>query len=675
MFEQLQDAVDQLTQAAYTEAERVFKKSRENPRNPSEQGCLADEDTEQLLKSVRALMENQLVFYQAMALVKPYDRINADIAALESALTKPNDETPLQQIKEGLQLLSKKQQSTNDFLQLLTRFQEHTIQAEQAQDKDKQIIENGEKLLTEYNAAHSSIAQSQIYIQLEQKLKEGNFSAKDLGQLETLVQNAREDFKGAVRVFVRIRAGIKQNAFSPVNFPDTVCVGNSQAMLCEKLVCDNAHIPASQIFLPSATTQGIFNHTDERQQESIAALCARLADGTVGNLVLFGYGYSGSGKTYTLLGDVNQLGLFQIACNAIVSKLHINKKITYICQECYIEDPERKQSRKDANGNIIEISQITQTRKEVYAYKVENENIVPVNTIKAVNLEYTPKENFEDLLKIVNNWRNKTFRVKWTPNNSESSRSHLLFRAQFTANDQTKRELAVLDLAGLEDSNFIFDKMIQEFKSGGSDCNIDVQNPQTINNNQNKWWVKAQPLTARGESGGRTSRSGASYKTQLIQEVMVNYKEVLKGMKQNQTPGCTRFDLQANRTELYSSTNGQLLQLNLQIDRYRYIWQLIDEGFFINKTINELADYLKDMKSKPGAIREPRNFGTTGFCQLLDQLRTNGDHPAKFIMICTINAEQTNNGRDNCKTDIADTIKFLTSIQKEHQEAEEKKEE
>ena len=183
------------------------------------------------------------------------------------------------------------------------------------------------------------------------------------------------------------------------------------------------------------------------------------------------------------------------------------------------------------------------------------------------------------------------------------------------------------------------------------------------------WFETGATGNKTGRAGNMTSR-GRTFKNLLIETIMVTAKK-------NSFEACNRFDL-VPKTELYTKVKGQKLDLRTQKDRYQYIWQLIDEGFFINSTITELAEYLKDMKHKPGAV-EKRNFGTTGFCDMLDELRTGADFPAKFIMICTINAQKMNGKRDNCATDIAETIKFLKLIQTEEpdplQAEEEKKEE
>jgi len=667
MFAELDSAVQALTRSADAEADRVFLKLREANLPELEEACVSEADTTELYKSVHALLSQHLVLNQAMFTATQEQQYKNFSDQIQKQIDT-NDRS-LEAIKTSLNLLSQVSEITDQFIALVTRYVSADLNKQERQENEpsKETIS---QLLEQYKAAHESIKESAPYIALLKLFEDGQFKQENLADLQTLVQNAKEDHQGAVRVFVRIRAGVKTNAFSPTNLGDTVCVPNSEAKLCGELVCDQAHIPASQIFLPKATTEGIFTHTDDHQKESIKALCERLAEGNMGNLVLFGYGYSGSGKTYTLLGDEKQDGLFQLATKFIADKRKKEDAIVFVCQECYLEDPDRTRFDviRDAQGRVQETKQILQTRKQVYTYTVDRESIKPINEIKAVNLSYSEQTDFNKLMKNVKRWRKNTFRVKWTPNNSESSRSHLLFRAKFTANNGMPRELAVLDLAGLEDSNFIFDNMIQEYTTGGDDCNIKID--KNTAGNREKWWDKKTPLTARGNSGGNTFRE--SYKTKLINAVMVEHKNTLSNLKQGQQIGCTRFDLK-DKKELYSSDLTQLLRLNLQSDRYRYIWQLIDEGFFINKTISELADYLEDMKVNPRPIKNPRNFGTTGFCNLLDQLRPDGKHPAKFIMICTINAEQQNNARDNCRTDIADTIKFLKSIQKERHEQEEKK--
>ena len=698
MFQDLQKAVDQLTESADAEAVRVFKKShkRENHPTPFEQRCLADGDTEQLLESVRALMEKQLVFNQAMAAVKTDQNYTNLISELDSELKREkNERNLLEQIKHGLHLLSKSKQSTDDFLELLEKYQARLIETKVA-EQDKQDIQNtASRLLAQYKEAHETIEHSETYTQLFQAFESGTFSKDDLAELKTLVQNAKEDYQGAVRVFVRIRAGeLKNNAFVAKVQGEKVCHALSEATLCGKQVCDPLYMHASQIFLPDATTDDMFTHRDETQPESITELCTRLAQGNMGNLVLFGYGYSGSGKTFTLLGDgLEKQGLFQLAVKTIQESIGENN-IEFGCKECYLEnldDPQtpRKPQKEEETAKAKAQQEIASTRTRFYSYNVANETIQLQDPakLKAKTFKYTDQNNLAILLKLVAKARKRTFRVKWTPNNPESSRSHLLFTAKFMAVNKKPRVLAVLDLAGLEDSNFIFDNMIDEFKITQG-CNLipderlTPEKRQVQEINMRKAWFNTYP-----EYKPPSTQRGDSYKTQLMKEVMINFKT-------SKNERCNRFDL-VRKEPLYTKEKNETLDLRTQIDRYRYIWQLIDEGFFINATIKELADYLKDMKKNP-KVQNGRNFGKTGFCDILDALR-DGDHPAKFIMICTINAQKTMNTeekstgkqqanqmqpntRDNCKTDITKTIEFLNSIQKTEpqnkpEQDEEKKEE
>jgi hypothetical protein len=687
MFEDLQDAVDELTQSANEEADRVFKKSREASESSQGQGPLADEDATYLLASVRALMQKQLVFNSAMAALDQdpsYQKLNAELE-----LELQSQDEPLESIKRGLLILSHSQQLREHFVQLLESYQKLEVTKKQQGEEQSKMQMEATDLLTQYKQAHETIQDLEPYKRLQQIASSGNFTEANLAELKMLAQNAKEDFQGAVRVFVRIRKPEKKinSAFENDGklLKPKMCSDESNAKLCSTLLCKQHNVPASQVFFPDATTTDIFMHA---QPESIEALCGRLAAGSMGNLVLFGYGYSGSGKTFTLLGanadpasGKHSLGLFQLAINKITLILE-NKDIQYYCEECYVSDAEEKHS-------------LNQTRKQAYEYGVKDEQLKLNSKISAQILQYAPRSDLMNLLREVNDTRKKTFRVKKTPNNPESSRSHLVFGARFTANDLSQKELAVLDLAGLEDSNFIFEHMIREFPVDNQ-CNAEMNEKE-----RNIYWQKGAAAVqklqdnriqrlekeraekelaqftprSRNFAGDDTPRKTPSYKTDLITTIMVAFKKELISHKkspktQNSPFPCKRFDL-IREPEYYHSQQGSQLNLAIQEDRYKYIWQLIDEGFFINATLDDLTQYLKDMKKRPGFVDNGRKFGTTGFCNILDRFRAKNNFPAKFVMICTINAKKMNKERDNCATDIYKTFEFLKAMHEPDEQKEE----
>ena len=163
------------------------------------------------------------------------------------------------------------------------------------------------------------------------------------------------------------------------------------------------------------------------------------------SIILFGYGYSGSGKSYTLLnGENSMLNSFmseakKIGVNISISKIselygHFSiKKKTMSAKEYEITESELSALNQDIN-----FENLNSKNKEIR----ENQINILLSTIE--ELRSTPRDDPTD--------GNKKLpaTVKGTPNNPASSRSHLFITLRVRTKDGTEGYLTLVDMAGIE---------------------------------------------------------------------------------------------------------------------------------------------------------------------------------------------------------------------------------
>ena len=184
------------------------------------------------------------------------------------------------------------------------------------------------------------------------------------------------------------------------------------------------------------------------------------------SIVLFGYGYSGSGKSHTLLsGEDNMLG----SVMKEVKKQHATISIREISELYGYYSIEKK---KIISNRYYILEEELQDQKEIMVVTEKNKHIKDVDilwdnindkdeTIRN-NQMYAILESIEDLRKkprIANMDRKGEYKtqdlipatIKGTPNNSASSRSHLFISLKIKSITGTEGYITFVDMAGIED--------------------------------------------------------------------------------------------------------------------------------------------------------------------------------------------------------------------------------
>ena len=265
----------------------------------------------------------------------------------------------------------------------------------------------------------------------------GHFIGK-MKENRSQIYSDYEDVKGVARIFLRVRGGQGvQNDLVDVINNHSISFKNP----CSKQVKEFQGY--SNVFSQKDTNVAVFN--------KVRPLIDTVK---TNNIFIMGYGRSGSGKTYTLLGDENNKGIIQLTVSHLLnnkSKFNI-KSIKLSSLELYV----------NSMFDLLKLKPSISSRglSEVQTKWLSNKNNV-----------WPPKElKYKRSFLSINNQVNKTSveinsltnidiintimynrMTAETENNPVSSRSHLLliFTVQFE--NGTKQNIVFADLAGNEE--------------------------------------------------------------------------------------------------------------------------------------------------------------------------------------------------------------------------------
>lgn len=472
--------------------------------------------------------------------------------------------------------------------------------------------------------------------------------------------NMYEDIVGAVRVYIRVKGTIDKP-------PDVVEVSPDEKEITITGAETKKYKDFSGIFDKSYTTLDVYSGIKETPTESGSdGLLVDLENERIVSdnqrkgiwhsvkqvlsgysIVLFGYGLSGSGKTYTLIGKPTNgsRGVLYYAL-AYLSK-YATIKVKSIFEE-YVS-LERSANASLAGKCILYYGTLSKTLSDKYIIKpdqindiltqIKNFNDTSSQTISALN------ENISNILKLINLYRIKEERQKVTKNNPVSSRSHLYIVFEITKPDGKKGYITFVDMAGRENYKFLYDQMISKsytiryLLSKGTKIT-----EQDLNNTFNATLIAE---TVKGDNL-RDIGSVLSPSSDITTQ---------KGQKEIRE------------------------QIITKIKSIKYIIDLLFESLYINESINHLVYYFKnkmnlikegDIKtqtydvtttnyetkyyfSKPNEATTP--IITQKLLNYLNNLNNDSSKPTKFIMMCMVRREKEYRDQTIETLDFASDIK------------------
>ncbi|VBB18482.1 hypothetical protein YASMINEVIRUS_945 [Yasminevirus sp. GU-2018] len=170
-------------------------------------------------------------------------------------------------------------------------------------------------------------------------------------------------------------------------------------------------------------------------------------------VALITYGYSGTGKTFTLFGDGKSKGLLQSAIEGISSK----SEIYFRAYEMYGAGVKYPFYWCDSVTETCYVYKINSTTYKINDVVQSDVDAIVSNTIGDVGYTKIEKQhvksffkNFNVLVDEIDEIRQREGRIKPTPNNPVSSRSIIIYDLMVRVEDDLVR-LVVIDLPGREE--------------------------------------------------------------------------------------------------------------------------------------------------------------------------------------------------------------------------------
>lgn len=465
-----------------------------------------------------------------------------------------------------------------------------------------------------------------------------------LANLRDAIANANEDMKNAVRVFVRVKNTGELSHFYAKNTSSISIssegIKNTYSSSCFHDVIEDSN--NENVYINS------FKPTFEQVKYGYS-------------LIFFGYGYSGSGKTYTLLGNKGKNGIIQHAFSDANFMKDVNDIRVESIFELYPNVKSQCQIETSMEGGglscfDIEHQSIQSLNDEVinvvdeWKRQGRIENLTIYNRTEGLDMTIFAKI---DVFRRVNG------RIRKTVNNDDSSRSHLFVTLCVKTESNRIGYITVVDLAGSEDPETIVDN--ETLKNAG------------FFGLRHQIWTQFYPTTfmhfpfftflnlAREKESRMKFIKDKEHdlKSQLAEEYKTD-KEYLKYNKGKRYP-----QIQIEWEKTNTIPNSFTLYV---MDQYKSIRKLIEESIYINESLNHLKYYLRKKQNSelqfklfrqaklfelsndkryntdkvihnPQLIYEGIDNPTINIIPLLKEL-SKKTNKTKYIMICTLDASE-----------------------------------
>ena len=273
------------------------------------------------------------------------------------------------------------------------------------------------------------------------------FEYKNIEIIRKKAQEYIHNIRGNILVYCRIKPSLTKNEEnSIISFPeildDKYIESNNQVLtsieLKNNLIKNSYHF--DRIFPENTSQYEIFDEIKSFIQSSL--------DGD--NICIFAYGATGSGKTYTMQGKIEEN-----------NKNFITQQSGILPRTAKFIFEEKKRLEKMNENLDISFSAIEIYNETIYDLLIPNNNIkkIPLtiycanNEVNIPNLQWKNIQNENDIIKFTLHASN-TRSCDSTSFNSVSSRSHAIYRIKIYNNSNKKNSMInIIDLAGSERSS------------------------------------------------------------------------------------------------------------------------------------------------------------------------------------------------------------------------------
>jgi len=307
------------------------------------------------------------------------------------------------------------------------------------------------------------------------------------------------------------------------------------------------------------------------------------------NTVLMTYGYSGTGKTYTLFGDYKEQGIVYKIIDEIQGKKDINRSIEIVKafilyrgdppihpgQNAYINTKQSTEKGKrveilinpETKGGAPKIPVIMVNPPKPYEKRDVIINQNKFNQYTETQYIVT-KTTINEQISAIQEIMKDDFSV-WTPNNSSSSRGHLIitFKVNYIRELDRVGFFTVIDLAGLEDVYYIYSTMI----------NLDKTSLEDYFNLKTSLYLTSRYINTDYKIDPNPEKSAYQLINRVLKGDVKPYyqSDIAPYIKCNMdTPGITE-----SKKNIYCRIN--------------YLYTLLEQGFFINNSLKKLKWFLK----------------------------------------------------------------------------------
>jgi hypothetical protein len=339
------------------------------------------------------------------------------------------------------------------------------------------------------------------------------------------------------------------------------------------------------------------SNSDRYNRGNFKDLITTLLNG--GNAAIFGYGYSGSGKTYTLTNydpnptKTNERGIAIQLLGELLTNISISIKLSI--SELYCKD-----------------FTITPRKEVEFA-----ENITPLS-LKS-DIDIVRIDDFINAIVSVKNERIRNERIKYTLNNPESSRGHLFYK--FTINDKTSGNnsvLTIVDMGGRENPVELSESSYMTVSKVDNDAPIG-QIVERVDDDTAVYFAKLHDEyppepnkiietpnlcnVIRHVTGERTDSWNPKCNSIIAgsfgELFFNNYKHAFNSYEYDRLP----------LTPLTKNLDPDIkVILNTKI---RLFLDACKEGLYINETINHLVAYINFLSNIPTIVNIPKKIAKT----------------------------------------------------------------
>lgn len=323
-------------------------------------------------------------------------------------------------------------------------------------------------------------------IELSNLLQYWNSNKVTYRNQDRILSNIYEDLSGVARIYIRIKPvnydnSENENSVIPKNIRINIVSDKRQRSLTLDCTKSNTEFKGEEsfgdfygIFEDTFTNLDVFTGTSNTQDsnsvkinlDNITEKTDSISPGLFHNfkqledgysVVIFGYGNSGSGKTHSLLGSKGSPGLLHYGLSSLRDVSNIS--LRYLFEQYYNR---LNFNNRQISGSIHNlIGQIPLLKDFSKDESAEFQKLLP----NYINTKDITVDELYILTDIIDKYRIQKGRIKMTPINNVSSRSHLFLVFEIKFNSGKSGFLTITDMAGRESPMNIFNMFIDTSKT------------------------------------------------------------------------------------------------------------------------------------------------------------------------------------------------------------------